>query len=367
MANNLLQSTAHTSTIPFSRPPTPGAHPLQIGFCGLGAMGYFMARNLANSFKSQLPPLLVYNRTVAKSQKLLTELGASAVKVADTLDQLVRECDVVFTNLGNDAVVTSIYNEFAKALAQSPPTKVKIFVEMSTCVKRFSATNGTMNKSAIGDLNRLLSSHPHVRFITSPIFGPPPAADKGMLIIAMSGDCRSKKEVAFLLVPAVGRKVIDLGENVEKAPTLKLIGNGMIMSINELLAETLTLGEKSGIGQQTVYDLVKEIMPAPILVAYGHKMVNDLFDGSVGFSIDGGVKDASHVRRLSAELNCPMPAVDNTHRGLITARAIHQAQVAAGTQQWDILDWSALIASSRVAAGLNPFDSKKGTGVVRED
>jgi len=38
---------------------------------------------------------------------------------------------------------------------------------------------------------------------------------------------------------------------------------------------------------------------------------------------------------------------------------MHQAQMVAGTQQWDILDWSALIASSRVAAGLNPFDSNK--------
>lgn len=91
----------------------------------------------------------------------------------------------------------------------------------------------------------------------------------------MSGDYRSKKEVAFLLVPAVGRKVIDLGGNVEKgknirvcdseqslkdgilAPTLKLIGNGMILGANELIAETLTFGEKSGIGQQVVYDLVK--------------------------------------------------------------------------------------------------------------
>jgi 3-hydroxyisobutyrate dehydrogenase-like beta-hydroxyacid dehydrogenase len=117
MANNLLQTPAHASTIPFSRPPTPGVHPLQVGFCGLGAMGYFMARNLAISFKSQLPPLLVYNRTVAKSQKLLAELGTSAVKVANTVDQLATECDVIFTNLGNDAVVTSIYNEFAKALA----------------------------------------------------------------------------------------------------------------------------------------------------------------------------------------------------------------------------------------------------------
>lgn len=32
----------------------------------------------------------------------------------------------------------------------------------------------------------------------------------------MSGDYHSKKEVAYLLVPAVGRKVIDLGGNLEK-------------------------------------------------------------------------------------------------------------------------------------------------------
>lgn len=84
------------------------------------------------------------------------------------------------------------------------------------CVKRFSVTNETMNTSAIGDIDRLLSSYPHTHFVTSPIFGPPPGADKATLVIAMSGDYRSKKEVAFLLVPAVGRKVIDLGGNVEK-------------------------------------------------------------------------------------------------------------------------------------------------------
>jgi hypothetical protein len=32
----------------------------------------------------------------------------------------------------------------------------------------------------------------------------------------MSGDYRSKKEVAYLLVPAVARKVVDLGGNLEK-------------------------------------------------------------------------------------------------------------------------------------------------------
>jgi hypothetical protein len=53
----------------------------------------------------------------------------------------------------------------------------------------------------------------------------------------MSGDYRSKKEVAHLFVPAIGRKVYDLGGNLEKAPTLKLIGNSLIlgcMEVNEI-------------------------------------------------------------------------------------------------------------------------------------
>lgn len=125
-----------------------------------------------------------------------------------------------------------------------------------------------------GDIDKLISSFVQCRFVAAPVFGPPMAADAGKLVIAMSGDYRSKKTVAHLMVPGVGRKVLDLGGNIEKggtsqhlavtslstrpsAPTIKLIGNSMIMGANELLAETLTLGEKSGIGAHTVYDLVK--------------------------------------------------------------------------------------------------------------
>jgi 3-hydroxyisobutyrate dehydrogenase-like beta-hydroxyacid dehydrogenase len=62
----------------------------------------------------------------------------------------------------------------------------------------------------------LVSSIPHAHLITSPVFGAPAAADKAQLIIILTGDYRSKKEIAYLLLPAVGRKVIDLGENIEK-------------------------------------------------------------------------------------------------------------------------------------------------------
>ena len=67
-----------------------------------------------------------------------------------------------------------------------------------------------------GELDSLLSSVPHAHLITCPVFGAPRVADKAQLLLIMSGEYHFKKEVAHLLVPAVGRKVIDLGENLEK-------------------------------------------------------------------------------------------------------------------------------------------------------
>lgn len=127
-----------------------------------------------------------------------------------------------------------------------------------------------------GELDTIISKIPHSHLITSQVFGAPPAADKAELIIIMSGDYRSKKEVAYLLVPAVGKKVVDLGGNLEKgelsgemsqqlieiddlniAPTFKLIGNSVILGCMEVLAEAQTLSEKAGIGADAVDKFVK--------------------------------------------------------------------------------------------------------------
>ncbi len=67
----------------------------------------------------------------------------------------------------------------------------------------------------------------------------------------------------------------------------------------------------------------------------------------------------SHIRRLTAEHNSPMPVIDVAHQHLITARAIHANQVAQGKETFKTLDWSGLVAGPRVAAGLDAFDSQK--------
>ena len=53
-----------------------------------------------------------------------------------------------------------------------------------------------------------------------------------------------------------------------------------------------------------------------------------------------------------------MPTVDMAHQHLLTARALHLQQARTGNITFPVLDWSALIAGTREAAGLDALDRK---------
>jgi hypothetical protein len=72
------------------------------------------------------------------------------------------------------------------------------------------------------------------------------------------------------------------------------------------------------------------------------------------------------MRRLTQVHNSPMPVIDAAYSHLLTARALHSTQTLQGTQQFDTLDSSALVAGARVAAGLDGLGSKRHSKVVRD-
>lgn len=75
-----------------------------------------MARNLASSQGIGNHPLLVWNRSPAKAEALLEELGSTKIRVAASLAEVATESDIIITNLANDAVVTSVYEEMISHL-----------------------------------------------------------------------------------------------------------------------------------------------------------------------------------------------------------------------------------------------------------
>jgi 3-hydroxyisobutyrate dehydrogenase-like beta-hydroxyacid dehydrogenase len=112
-------SMSKAGSIPFSRPGSPGAGHVQVGFVGLGNIGAAMAQNLAMRGPQNLyglPPPMLWNRTLSKAHDLVKEVGNGLAVVAENLEDLVKECDIIITNLANDDVSIAIYRQFAEVL-----------------------------------------------------------------------------------------------------------------------------------------------------------------------------------------------------------------------------------------------------------
>lgn len=210
------------------------------GFVGLGNMGSNMARNLSVfAEKNGMPKVRIWNRTQSKGEHLVDE---TYCEFASSLEDISTSCDIVQTCLANDDVAVSIYQSFFAAENVSGT----IFLDHSTL---YPTTATTLQEEA-----KQKGAH----FLSSPVFGPPAAAKSAQLLITLSGDASAKEIVKPILVPAVGKSVIDCGEDCSKGALLKLLGNNCILGTIELLSESFTLAEKTGFDLNQFYDFIRK-------------------------------------------------------------------------------------------------------------
>ncbi|EMR69517.1 hypothetical protein MGN70_013916 [Eutypa lata] len=300
--------------------------PLSFGFVGLGNMGSVMSQNLATYAQSQgLPKVQLWNRTRSKIEKLAQE-GFFAI--ADSLEDLVTSCDVIHACLANDEVALSIYRQILRAAKPS-----LILVDHSTL---FPTTSSTLRTEADAQGSS---------FLSCPVFGPPAAAKNAGLLVVISGNAAARDTLKSYIVPTLGKAVIDCGEDTSKGALLKILGNSCILGTIELMSESFTLAEKTGFDVGKFYEFIQQWFPAAAWVNYGKKIRDGAFSGKTGFTLPGGMKDASYIRRLGAETSTPTPVIDQAWNHLTSAKAIGG----------EGLDWSACAAGMRVTAGLPPF------------
>ncbi|KAM0788608.1 hypothetical protein ACM66B_001728 [Microbotryomycetes sp. NB124-2] len=309
-------------------------HHQQVGFIGLGNMGALMSANLATWLRqNSCPALILWNRT---SSKLPEE--SDSIKHAKSAQELAQKCEIIFTSMANDEAAKAVYADLFEGVKSKPKGAKTYLVETST-----------LFPTTAGDLERQASQLPGTFYLQAPVFGPPPMAKEAKLVWVLSGDVAARKVVQPFLVPSMGRKVLDVGSDVERASKFKLNGNFMVLGIIELLAEGLTLAEKTGVGAELLMEFVKEFMPAPSAIGYGTRITQNNFTGETGFTVDGGLKDARHLRQLAQSVDCVIPTVDAAHQHLVTSRA------HGGKDR----DWSSLVAGVRLASGLLPFTGQR--------
>ncbi|RIA81477.1 NAD binding domain of 6-phosphogluconate dehydrogenase-domain-containing protein [Glomus cerebriforme] len=300
----------------------------RIAFIGLGAMGLPMATNLQNYLKSQdKEPLVVYNRTISKTESLV-EIGAIA---AQSLKQVAEQTNIIFTSLANDEAVNQVYSELLESLKPNDGKNV-IFIEMST-----------IYPTTIANIKEKVEKIPNVHILCCPVWGPPIGAKNAQLIIITSGHQPAIDHVMPLFIPVLGKKTITVGDDVTKAAEFKLIGNFFVGGVVELLSEGMTLAEKTGIGRDKLMEFIDLFFPFSSFQNYGKKMQNDTFPTEVGFTVTNSLKDVGHMRRLATEYECPLPVADIVHQHLITVKA-------NGGENYD---WSSIVGALRIAAGLS--------------
>ncbi|TDZ35066.1 Glyoxylate/succinic semialdehyde reductase 1 [Colletotrichum spinosum] len=298
-----------------------------IGWYGLGSMGLPMALNLHKKLQQHGSSLTFSNRTMAKGADLV-DAGAAA---RDSIVEVAQVCSDIFTMVSADAVLQSLVEEL---LASGIDLTGKTFIDCST-VHPDTATSVSETLTTAG-----------ATFVAAPVFGASPVAQAGRLIFAMAGPRTTVERLEPLIQGVMGRKVINMGEDVAKAPMLKVTGNVLLVVFLEAIAETQVLAEQNGIGTDVMEELIFENF-GPVLGSYSRRLTSGSWapkEGVAGFAVSNTIKDAKHALRVAADLGVRMPALDTATNNMLSARAY-------GGEN---LDGAALYGTLRSQAGL-PF------------
>jgi len=267
--------------------------------------------------------LRVYNRSAHKA-KPLVDLGAQ---------QVSRPCDVmepggiVVSMVANDNALESITLGEDGLLSRLGPGGVHI--SMSTIAPATARRLGELHAER------------ECFYVAAPVFGRPEAAAAGKLWIVSAGPQAGKERVGQILA-AIGQKTFDFGEAPESANLVKLIGNFLIASAMEAMAEALTLAEKNGVERTAVIEMLSQtIFASTIYQNYGRSIARKQYT-PVGFEMQLGLKDINLALQTAAQSNVPMLLASLLHDRLLTG-------VAKGRGE---MDWMALALGVSEDAGL---------------
>ena len=292
---------------------------MEIGFIGLGAMGFPIASNLLTAGHK----LRVFNRTASKAEPLVkrgAELTSNPAAVASP-------GGVVVTMLSDDAALEGVVlgtDTIAHRLAPGG-----IHISMST-VSPATARKLTKYHTDNGSI-----------YVAAPVFGRPEAAASKRLWICTAGLEAAKQKIAPIL-QAIGQKTFDFGEEPAAANALKLSGNFLIAAAMESMAEALAMLEKSGVDRVAAIEmLTSTLFACPVYQGYGNAIAH-MRHTPAGFRLPLGLKDVELALKTGGEVRAPMPIAAILRDRLISS-------IAKGR---DKMDWSALALGARDDAGL---------------
>ena len=291
---------------------------ITLAVLGAGAMGAPIARNLvAAGF-----PVSVWNRSPERAR------AVQGVRVASTPADAAGGADFVLSMLADDPAVEDVVFGADGVLGSL----------------RRGACHVGMSTISVALSRRLAAAHQAAGqgFIAAPVFGRPEAAAARQLWIVTGGAPRDVERAAPVFA-ALGQGTFNLGD-APQATLAKLLGNFMIASTIEMLAEALAAAEKAGIEpHRFLYLMTGTLFGAPVIKRYGQLVADTAFEPA-GFRLVLGLKDVGLALQAGEELRAPLPLAGLLRDRFLTALARDREQ----------LDWAGIATVVREEAGLPP-------------
>jgi len=255
----------------------------QIGFIGLGLMGSRLTRRLHSMGWS----VQAWNRSPEPANAMRKE----GIAIAESVEDLVAESDVVLSSLANDAAVKSVYLDKAGVFAAVEPGTV--ILEMSTISPELSRR-----------LHREARKR-GVNFLDVAISGSTPAVEAGTITLLAGGD-RATFDQCIPIYESIARQWFLIGPG-SSGVQMKLVVNLLLSLDMQSIAEAVSLGEHLRIDRNVLLDVLSRtaVVP-PAFVGKFQKIKNG--DYSPEFPLRLMSKDMDLVMNAAKESGADLPA-----------------------------------------------------------
>jgi putative dehydrogenase len=295
---------------------TPGRR--SVGFVGLGAMGSPMSRHLLEAGWH-----VVGHDPSPEAADRHRGHGGEVVDDAGDLRGLV---DVVVTSLPTAAALFATLDRWAGADSDAG----LVVVEASTL---------TLSEKQAA---RELAQAAGLTLLDAPVSGTSAQAERGDLIIYLSGADAAALESVTPVLGDMTRQVHDLGE-FGNGTRLKLVANLLVAVHNLSTAEALLLADRAGLDlEQALPALVDGAGSSRMLEVRGPLMLTGDYEPATA-RVEMFRKDLRAIRELADDLATPTPL-------LAVTTALYDAAAGQGRSDQDT---ASIYATLRRLAGLD--------------
>jgi 3-hydroxyisobutyrate dehydrogenase-like beta-hydroxyacid dehydrogenase len=264
----------------------------QIGFLGLGIMGYPMARHLVKSGHD----VALWSNTGAKSQQLAKEGKAT---VCSTPKEVAGRADFIFYCVGDTAMARAITTG-ADGLVEGV-RKGAVIADCSTIAPVASKEIGAAF-AAKG-----------AAFLDAPCTGSKPGAEGGTLTFMIGGE-QSAYERARPYFDLMGKVFYYCGA-AGQGLQAKLTQNLVLANIMQAFAEGMVLATKGGVAPEMMLEILNNSAAKSGLISFKAPYILDR-NFATNFATKWMAKDVGLALETGKALDVPLPATALTEQML---------------------------------------------------